>query len=95
MANKNLAYINKDMLVWARSETPFANSPDQLLLRFPRISLESLKKWESGEDKNSGKIYVKYLNYKSFYDIIIHVRAKPQFAENNYSSGGRISPMAR
>ena len=64
MSRKNLAYINKDMLVWARSETPFALSPDQLSLRFPRINAEKLRKWESGEElpsireaKDLAKIY--------------------------------------
>ena len=50
MSRKNLAYINKDLLVWARRETPFALSPDQLSLRFPRINAEKLRKWESGEE---------------------------------------------
>ena len=50
MAKKNLALINKDMLIWARSETPFASSIDQLTMRFPRISGEKLRKWESGEE---------------------------------------------
>ena len=50
MPKKNLAYINKEMLLWARSETPFSSSPELLSERFPRFSTEKLKKWESGED---------------------------------------------
>ena len=72
MAKKNLAYINKDMLVWARNETPFALCPDQLSLRFPRISAEQLSKWESGEElpsireaKDLAKIYK--LPFACFY----------------------------
>ena len=64
MAKKNLALINKDMLIWARSETPFASSIDQLTLRFPRISGEKLRKWKAGEElpsireaKDLAKIY--------------------------------------
>ena len=64
MGRKNLAFINKDMLVWARSETPFAASPEQLSLRFPKISSDKLRKWESGDElpsireaKDLAKIY--------------------------------------
>ena len=64
MAKKNVALINKNMLIWARGETPFASSIDQLTLRFPRISEEKLRKWESGEElpsireaKDLAKIY--------------------------------------
>ena len=64
MAKKNLAFINKNMLIWARGETPFASSIDQLTQRFPRISGEKLRKWESGEElpsireaKDLAKIY--------------------------------------
>ena len=60
------------MLIWARSETPFAISPDQLSMRFPRISAEKLKKWESGEElpsireaKDLAKIYK--LPFACFY----------------------------
>ncbi len=72
MGKKNLAFINKDMLVWARGETPFALSPDQLSMRFPRISPEKLSKWESGEElpsireaKDLAKIYK--LPFACFY----------------------------
>ena len=49
MGKKNIAYVNKEMLTWARSETPFAFSPELVTIRFPRIDSEKLKKWESGE----------------------------------------------
>ena len=43
MGNKKLAFINKDMLVWARKETPFDKSPEQVSEHFPKISSEKLK----------------------------------------------------
>ena len=50
MGNKKLAFINKDMLVQARKETPFDKSPEQVSEHFPKISSEKLKKLESGEE---------------------------------------------
>ena len=64
MAKKNLAYINKEMLIWARNETPFVIGPEQVSLRFPRMSAEKISRWEAGEElpsvrtpKVSEKIY--------------------------------------
>ena len=64
MGKKNFALVNKDMLIWARKNTPFALSPEQVSFRFPRISSEKLSKWESGEElpsireaKDLAKIY--------------------------------------
>jgi len=72
MGKKNLAFVNRDMLVWARSETPFALSTEQLSLRFPRFSSEKIDKWESGEElpsireaKDLAKIY--RLPFACFY----------------------------
>lgn len=72
MGNKKLAFVNSSMLIWARSETPFAISPDLLSMRFPRITTEKLEKWESGEElpsireaKDLAKIYK--LPFACFY----------------------------
>lgn len=50
MGNKKLAFVNSSMLIWARSETPFAISPDLLSMRFPRITTEKLK--NGSQEKN-------------------------------------------
>lgn len=64
MGRKQFAYVNKEMLKWARSETPFADSPADVSARFPRIDSEELARWESGEElpsireaKDLAKIY--------------------------------------
>ena len=49
MGKKNIAYINPQMLIWARSETPFI-SPEAVELSFPAINAADLTKWESGEE---------------------------------------------
>ena len=49
MGVKNTAYINKEMLIWARNETPFATAED-VEAHSSSISAEKLYKWESGED---------------------------------------------
>ena len=49
MGVKNIAYINKEMLIWARNETPFATSED-VEAHSSSICAEKLSKWESGED---------------------------------------------
>lgn len=51
MSKKNIAYINKDMLIWAREQTPFSSSINELADRFPKkIDVEKLRKWENGDD---------------------------------------------
>ena len=47
MAAKNHAYINKDMLIWARGETPFS-TPSDVELNVKEISVEKLTAWENG-----------------------------------------------
>ena len=37
MGTKNIAYINKEMLVWARSQTPF-DVTEKIELEFPTMS---------------------------------------------------------
>ena len=49
MGKKKIAYINKDMLIWARGTTPFS-SPEDVESRFNNISAEKLRKWENGEE---------------------------------------------
>lgn len=48
MGRKNYAYINPQMLVWARSETPFKTT-EALELEFPSITSMDLDAWEKGE----------------------------------------------
>ena len=49
MGRKNYAYINPEMLVWARSETPFRTT-EAVEEAFPAISAKDLDAWETGED---------------------------------------------
>ncbi len=49
MPKKNYAYINKDMLIWARGETPFATTTD-VEAQKKGIKAEKLEMWENGED---------------------------------------------
>lgn len=49
MGKKNVAYINGEMLKWAREQTPFL-STDMVELEKPKISSSNLSKWENGED---------------------------------------------
>lgn len=49
MAKKHYAYINKDMLIWARGETPFVSTSD-VEARQKSIKAEKLDLWERGEE---------------------------------------------
>lgn len=49
MGRKNYAFVNPQMLVWARSETPFKTT-ESVELAFPAISAKNLDAWERGED---------------------------------------------
>ena len=49
MAKKNYAYINKDMLIWARGETPFSSYTD-VELQIKTIKAKKLESWEKGEE---------------------------------------------
>lgn len=49
MGKKNYAYVNKDMLIWARLETPF-NTTELVELACPAINAKNLDAWEKGED---------------------------------------------
>ena len=71
VAKKNYAYINPEMLLWARSETPF-NTVEDVEMLFPSIDAKNLKAWENGdsypsitEAKKLSKIYK--LPFAAFY----------------------------
>lgn len=49
MSNKKYAYINKDMLVWARSKTPFVTTSDVEDYK-KKIKAEKLELWEKGDE---------------------------------------------
>ena len=49
MATKNYAYVNHEMLLWARSETPFDTTED-VALHISGMKSENIAKWESGEE---------------------------------------------
>ena len=49
VAAKKYAYINKEMLVWARSKTPFSN-PSDIQGEIKEISPDKLRSWEEGSD---------------------------------------------
>ena len=48
MGKKNYAYINKELLVWARSTTPFETTLD--VQERVKIDASKINAWESGED---------------------------------------------
>lgn len=49
MGAKKYAYVNNEMLVWARSETPF-NSSEEVASHISGFKSELIDKWESGEE---------------------------------------------
>lgn len=49
MAAKNYAYVNKEMLLWARGETPFA-TVEEAAPYLGGITAEKLAAWEDGSD---------------------------------------------
>ena len=49
MGKKNIAYVNPQMLVWARSETPFRTT-ESVEIAFPAVTAKKLDAWEKGED---------------------------------------------
>ena len=49
MGRKNYAYVNPEILVWARSETPFRTT-EAVEEAFPTITAKALSAWENGED---------------------------------------------
>ena len=49
MGAKKYAYINPEMLRWARGETPFSSIHD-VLARRPKLTYEKVEAWENGEE---------------------------------------------
>ena len=49
MGRKNYAYVNPQMLIWARSETPFTTT-EAVEMLFPAITAKKLDAWENGEE---------------------------------------------
>ena len=49
MPAKNYAYVNHEMLIWARGETPFS-TVEEVEQRISGISAQKLTAWESGSD---------------------------------------------
>ena len=99
MAKKNLAYINNKMLSWARSETPFALSTEEVSVRFPRISAEKLSKWEAGEElpsireaKDLAKIY--RLPFASFYLSELPAKKPKRYTDRRTKLGTTYGEMS-
>ena len=99
MGNKKLAFINKDMLVWARKETPFDRYPEQVSEHFPKISSEKLKKWESGEElpsireaKEMAKIYK--LPFASFYLTDIPSKKPRNYTDRRTINGTKYNEIS-
>lgn len=70
MAKKQIAYVNNEMLIWARSMTPFESSLD--VQEETNIDAKKLDLWESGEDypsireaKRLAKVY--HLPFATFF----------------------------
>ena len=64
MGAKQYAYINNEMLKWARCETPL--QPEDVAIRIRDISEDNIKMWESGEELPSISIAKKLAN---LYDV--------------------------
>ena len=99
MAKKNLAYINKEMLVWARNETPFVIGPEQVSLRFPRMSAEKISRWEAGEElpsvreaKDLAKIYK--LPFACFYLSELPAKKPKRYTDRRTALGTEYGEMS-
>lgn len=99
MGKKNYAYINKNMLVWARGETPFASSVESVAARFPRISSKKLNKWESGEElpsireaKDLAKIYK--LPFAAFFLTDIPEKKPKRYTDRRTFLGTEYGKMS-
>ncbi len=64
MGAKKTAYINSNMLKWAREQTPYKDSLELVALKNKKISVDDLSNWENGHDlpsltnaKDLAKIY--------------------------------------
>lgn len=91
MGKKNYAYVNPQMLVWARSETPF-NTTEAVELAFPAIKATNLDAWERGEDypsiaeaKKLASIYK--LPFASFYLSEVPAKKVKRFTDRRTLKG--------
>ena len=95
MGAKNIAYINKDMLVWAREQTPFINL-EVLEIEKPNISVDKIVSWENGDDlpsvseaKELAKIYK--VPFACFYLSEIPSKKVKPYLDRRTISGTRSS----
>ena len=84
MAKKNYAYINKDMLIWARGETPFATTSD-VEAQQKEIKAEKLELWESGEELPSITEAKKLASLYKVPFASFFLSAPPEKAPKNYA----------
>ena len=84
MAKKNFAYINKDMLIWARGETPFATTAD-VEAQQKGIKAEKLALWENGEELPSITEAKKLASLYKVPFAAFFLSAPPEKAPKNYA----------
>ena len=96
-----VAYINKNMLKWARSETPFADAPEVIASRL-NISIERFLSWEDeasdeypslARAKEIAKIYK--MPVAAFYLAAPPSRKPVPYQDRrtfNSDSAGKLSP---
>lgn len=84
MTKKNCAYINKDMLIWARGETPFATTA-AVEAQQKGIKAEKLEKWESGEELPSITEAKKLASLYKVPFAAFFLSAPPEKAPKNYA----------
>lgn len=83
MAKKQFAYINKDMLIWARGETPFTSTSD-VEARQKSIKAEKLDQWERGEELPSISEAKKLAALYKVPLACFYLSAPPEKAIKNY-----------
>ncbi len=98
MGKKKIAYINKDMLIWARGTTPFT-SPEDVESRFNNISAEKLRKWENGEELPSiteaKELASKYkLPFACFYLSSCPTKKPKQYTDRRTFLGAEYGVMS-
>ena len=83
MAKKHYAYINKDMLIWARSETPFV-STSAVEAKQKSIKAEKLDLWERGEELPSINEAKKLATLYKVPLACFYLSSPPEKAPKNY-----------
>lgn len=91
MRKKNYAYINKDMLIWTRSETPFKTT-EMVELACPKISAKNLNNWEEGKDfpsiSEAKKLAALYrVPFASFYLSVIPSKKIKRYTDRRTLKG--------